>query len=88
MSAHSCPLGILLWTPPCGLELVPHPVLWPVSPSQGVPGRGPEARTATPLPCFAGFLNYLQMFNLLELLKTKFDLEITPLIVVVVCVLV
>lgn len=40
-----------------------------------------------PHPCFAGFLNYLQMLNFHKPLKTRSALEIILLIMVVVCVL-
>lgn len=47
-----------------------------------VPGRRPGARTALSRPRFAGFF-YLKMFNFLECLKTKSDLEIVLLSVAV-----
>lgn len=70
---------------PCGPEWAESsacPTLfpqWPVSPSQRVLGEWPQAKSTMLHPCFAGLFNYFQMFNFLELLKTKLDLEIISL---------
>ena len=92
MSACVCPLRVLLLTSPRGPEWAEpsacrtHFVQQPVCSCQKVPGKWSQARIVTSHPCFAGFLNYLQMLNFHKLLKTKFALEIILLTMVVVCV--